>query len=38
MAGLLFALTGSLLWPVVLHVALDLQGGAIMRHVVRKTD
>lgn len=28
-AGALFAASGSLLWPIVLHVAIDLQGGAI---------
>jgi membrane protease YdiL (CAAX protease family) len=28
-AGALYAGTGSLLWPIVLHVAIDLQGGAI---------
>lgn len=38
MAGLLFALTGSLLWPVLLHAAIDLQGGAIARHVLRNGD
>lgn len=31
LSGLLFAGTGSLLWPMVLHAALDLQGGAIAR-------
>jgi membrane protease YdiL (CAAX protease family) len=36
-AGLLFALTGSLLWPVILHAAVDLQGGAIARNVFLRT-
>jgi len=33
-AGLLYVKTESLLWPVILHVALDLQGGAIGRSVM----
>lgn len=33
-AGLLYLRTDSLLWPVILHVALDLQGGAIGRAVM----
>ena len=32
-AGLLFVGTGSLLWPMVLHAAVDLQGGAVGRRV-----
>lgn len=30
-AGVLYVATGSLLWPIVLHVAVDLQGGAVGR-------
>jgi len=26
--GALFVATGSLLWPMILHAAVDLQGGA----------
>ena len=28
-AGTLYVATGSLLWPIILHVAIDLQGGAV---------
>ncbi|MFN0180940.1 MAG: CPBP family intramembrane glutamic endopeptidase [Gemmatimonadales bacterium] len=28
-AGVLFVGTGSLLWPIILHAAIDLQGGAV---------
>jgi membrane protease YdiL (CAAX protease family) len=28
-AGLLFVGTGSLVWPIILHMAIDLQGGAV---------
>lgn len=34
LAGLLFTGTGSLLWPVILHAAVDLQGGAIGRRLL----
>ena len=34
LAGLLFTGTGSLLWPIILHTAVDLQGGAIGRRLV----
>jgi membrane protease YdiL (CAAX protease family) len=32
--GLLFVGTGSLLWPMILHAAVDLQGGAAGRRVL----
>lgn len=32
--GLLFVYSGSLLWPIVLHVLIDLQGGMIGRRVL----
>ena len=32
--GLLYAGTGSLLWPAILHAAIDLQGGAAARKVL----
>jgi len=32
--GLLYAGTGSLLWPIILHAAVDLQGGAMARRVL----
>lgn len=32
--GLLFVASGSLLWPIILHVAVDLQGGAMARKVL----
>ena len=32
--GLLYAGTGSLLWPMILHAAVDLQGGAMARRVL----
>lgn len=35
--GGLFLFTGSLLWPMILHVAVDLQGGAIGRRVIHQT-
>lgn len=35
-AGALYAATGSLLWPIILHAAIDLQGGAIARHALRR--
>lgn len=28
-AGVLYVGTGSLLWPMILHAAIDLQGGAL---------
>lgn len=31
LAGLLFVASGSLLWPMILHTVVDLQGGAIGR-------
>jgi membrane protease YdiL (CAAX protease family) len=34
LAGLLYAGTGSLLWPIILHTAVDLQGGAVARRVL----
>ena len=33
-AAVLYVATGSLLWPIVLHAAVDLQGGAIGRRVL----
>ena len=30
-ASLLYVGTGSLLWPTILHIAIDLQGGAVAR-------
>ena len=33
-AAVLYVTTGSLLWPIVLHAAVDLQGGAIGRRVL----
>ncbi len=33
--GVLFVATGSLLFPIVLHAAIDLQGGAMVRLVLR---
>jgi membrane protease YdiL (CAAX protease family) len=32
--GLVFVASGSLLWPVILHAAVDLQGGAMARRVL----
>lgn len=32
--GVLYAASGSLLWPAILHVAIDLQGGAIGHRVL----
>lgn len=32
--GLLFVYSGSLLWPIILHVLIDLQGGTVSRHVL----
>lgn len=37
-AGLLYVETGSLLWPMLLHAALDLQGGALGRRVMADPD
>jgi len=34
--GALFLFTGSLLWPMILHVAVDLQGGAIGRRIIHQ--
>ncbi len=31
LAGALYVATGSLLWPIILHAAVDLQGGAVGR-------
>lgn len=33
-AGALYVGAGSLLWPMILHVAVDLQGGAVARRVL----
>jgi hypothetical protein len=30
-AGALYVWGGTLLWPIILHAALDLQGGAVAR-------
>jgi membrane protease YdiL (CAAX protease family) len=38
LAGLLFAGTGSLLWPIILHAAVDLHGGAMARRVLGTED
>lgn len=35
--GIVYVTTDSLLWPVILHVALDLHGGAVARYVARLT-
>lgn len=32
--GVLYVVTGSLLWPAVLHAAVDLQGGAAARRIL----
>lgn len=32
--GVLYVGTGSLLFPMILHAAVDLQGGAMARHVL----
>lgn len=32
--GILYVATGSLIWPVILHTAVDLQGGSIARRVL----
>ncbi len=37
LAGALYAGTGSLLWPMLAHAAIDLQGGAIGWRVVEKS-
>ena len=34
-AGALYTGTGSLLWPIILHAAVDLQGGAVARRVLK---
>jgi membrane protease YdiL (CAAX protease family) len=34
LAGLLYLATGSLLWPMILHAVVDLQGGAIGRKIL----
>ncbi len=34
MMGILYVATGSLLWPMILHTAVDLHGGAMARHVL----
>lgn len=33
--GILYVATGSLLFPMILHTAVDLHGGAMARHVLR---
>ncbi len=37
LAGALFIGAGSLLWPMILHAALDLQGGAVGRRVAAES-
>ena len=32
--GILYVATGSLLWPMILHTAVDVHGGALARHVL----
>jgi CAAX protease family protein len=34
--GILYLGTGTLLWPVIVHTAIDLQGGAMARHALLK--
>ncbi|HUF07720.1 MAG TPA: CPBP family intramembrane glutamic endopeptidase [Rhodothermales bacterium] len=36
--GLLYVGTGSLVWPMILHSAIDLQGGAVARHVLTSSE
>jgi CAAX protease family protein len=34
--GILYLGTGTLLWPMIVHTAIDLHGGALARHVLQK--
>jgi hypothetical protein len=36
--AILYVGTGSLLWPMILHTAVDVQGGAMARHALERAE